>query len=147
MEFYIPVTPTRPKPPLVWLLFLKKSGTGDNNFVKWELAHSGLIDNKKRTGQSGPPSKVVPNIAVGPNRNGLFHLISIRNFRNFGLNGKRGHVSRVGSRYAFQKSELIDQISPFENKVTVIFFKIFLNSNTADLNVYKQLWYLLDSRS
>ena len=45
---------------------------------------------------------------------------------------------RVGSRYAFQKSELIDQISPFENKVTVFFFfKIFLNSNTADLNLYK----------
>ena len=47
---------------------------------------------------------------------------------------------RVDSRYAFQKSELIDQISPFENKVTVVFFffsKIFLNSNTADLNVYK----------
>ena len=52
---------------------------------------------------------------------------------------------RVGSRFASQKSELIDEISPFENKVTVFFFKIFLNSNTADLNVYrKPLW--LDSR-
>ena len=29
---------------------------------------------------------------------------------------------RVGPRYGFQKSELIDQISPFENKVTVFFF-------------------------
>ena len=27
------------------------------------------------TGQSGPPSKVVPNIPVGPNRNGPFHLM------------------------------------------------------------------------
>ena len=35
------------------------------------------------------PSKVVPDIPFGPNRNGLFHLISNRNFRNFGLNGKR----------------------------------------------------------
>ena len=87
MEFYIPVTPTRPKPPRVWLLFLKKSGAGDNNF--FELAHFGSTDGNKRTGQSGAPSKVVPNIAVGPNRNGLFNLIYIRNFRNFGPNEKR----------------------------------------------------------
>ena len=89
MEFYIPVTPIRPKPPRVWLLFLKKSGAGDNNFFERELAHFGSTDRNERTDQSGPPSKVVPNIAVGPNRNGLFHLISIRNFRNFGLNEKR----------------------------------------------------------
>ena len=91
MEFYIPVTPTRPKPPRVWLLFLKKSGARDNNF--FELAHFGSIDRNKRTGESGPPSKLVPNIAVGPNRNGLFHFISIRNFRNFGLNGKGPDVT------------------------------------------------------
>ena len=71
------------------VIVLEKSGTGDNNFVKWELAHFGSTDRNKRTGQSGPLSKVVPNIAVGPNRNGPFHLISIRDFRNFGLNGKR----------------------------------------------------------
>ena len=39
-----------------------------------------------RTGQSEPPSEVVPNILVGPNQNGPFYLISNRNFRNFGLN-------------------------------------------------------------
>ena len=27
------------------------------------------------TGQRGPPSKLVPNILVGPNRNGPFHLM------------------------------------------------------------------------
>ena len=59
MEFYIPVTPTRPKPPRVWLLFLKKSGAGDNNV--FELAHFGSTDRNKRTGESGPPSKLVPN--------------------------------------------------------------------------------------
>ena len=39
-----------------------------------------------KTAQSGPPSAVAPNIPVGTNRNGPFHLISNRNFRNFGLN-------------------------------------------------------------
>ena len=42
-----------------------------------------------QTSQSGPSSMVVPNIPVGPNRNGPFDLISNRNFRNFGLSGKR----------------------------------------------------------
>lgn len=41
-----------------------------------------------QTGQSGPPWKVVANILVGPNINGLFHLISKRNCHNFELNGK-----------------------------------------------------------
>ena len=51
--------------------------------------HFGPTYRNDQTGQSGPPSKVVPNIPVGPNRNGPFHWISNRNFRNFGLNGKR----------------------------------------------------------
>ena len=51
-----------------------KSGTGDNNFVKLVRLTFDLV---------------VPDIPFGPNRNGLFHLISNRNFRNFGLNGKR----------------------------------------------------------
>ena len=41
-----------------------------------------------QTGQSGPSSKGVAIILVGPNMNGLFHLISKRNFHNFELNGK-----------------------------------------------------------
>ena len=46
-------------------------------------------------GQSGPPSKLVPNIPVGPNRSGQFYLISNQNIRNFGLNGKRPMSTRV----------------------------------------------------
>ena len=42
--------------------------------------HFGLTDRNDQTGQSGP-SKVVPNIPVGANQNGPFHLISNRNFR------------------------------------------------------------------
>ena len=64
--------PTKATARLVIVLVGKKqkSGTGDNNFVKWK------------------GTKVVPNIPVGQNRNGSFHLISNRNFGNFGLNGK-----------------------------------------------------------
>ena len=65
--------PTQATERLVIVLVrrIQNSGTGDNNFVKWK------------------GTKVVPNIPVGQNRNGSFHLISNRNFRNFGLNGKR----------------------------------------------------------
>ena len=49
----------------------------------------GRTDWNEWTGQSEPPSKVVPNIPVGLHRNGSFHLISNQNLRIFGLNGKR----------------------------------------------------------
>ena len=76
MERYIPVAKTRPKPPRVWLL-IQKSGTGDNNQGR---GHFGPNDRNDTNGQSGP------QIPVGPNRNGPFHLISNRNFRDFRLN-------------------------------------------------------------
>ena len=42
-----------------------------------------------QTGQSGPPSKLVPNIPVGPNRNGPFHFMYQQKFPEFWeLNGK-----------------------------------------------------------
>ena len=65
------------------------SGTADNNFVKWKGTFR--YDRQKWPGLSQwrPSSKVVPNIVVGPNRNGPFHiLISNWNVRNLGLNGK-----------------------------------------------------------
>ena len=37
--------------------------------------HFGLTDRNDQTGQNGPPSNLVPNIPVGPNRNGPFHLM------------------------------------------------------------------------
>ena len=36
-----------------------------------------------RTGHSGPPSKLVPNIPVRPNRNGPFHLMNQPKFPDF----------------------------------------------------------------
>ena len=67
---------------------IQKSGTGHNNFVKWKGLF-GRTDRNEWTGQSEPLSKVVPNIPVGRNRNGSFHLISDQKLRIFGLNGKR----------------------------------------------------------
>ena len=57
---------------IILLSRLQKSGTGDNNFVKWK----GTFRSDRRkwsvTGQSEPPSKLVPSIPVAPNRNGPF---------------------------------------------------------------------------
>ena len=53
------------------------------------------------------PSKAIPNIPVGTNRNGPFHLISNRNFRNFGLNGKRPIFPRITAILTLCKLTLI----------------------------------------
>ena len=42
-------------------------------FCQMERDISGRTDRNDQTGQRGPPSKLVPNIPVGPNRNGPFH--------------------------------------------------------------------------
>ena len=70
--------PTQATPCLLIVLVsrIQKSGTGDNNLVKWKDISVRPTDRNDQTGQNGPPSKVVSNIAVVPNRN----------FRNFGLN-------------------------------------------------------------
>ena len=41
-----------------------------------------------QTGHSGPPSKLVPNIPVGPNRNGPFHLMNQPKFPDFWVEWK-----------------------------------------------------------
>ena len=45
---------------------IQKSGTGNNNFVNGK-GHFGPTDRNDQIGQSGPPSKLVSNIPVGPN--------------------------------------------------------------------------------
>ena len=44
-------------------------------FCQMEPGHFGPTNRNDQTGQSGPPFKLVPNIPVGPNRNGPFHLM------------------------------------------------------------------------
>ena len=56
-----------------------------NRFVKNGTAN---FDRNIPTEISGPPPEVIPNIPVGRNRNGPFHLNSDRNFRNLWHNRK-----------------------------------------------------------
>ena len=72
------VTPPPPKPSCVWLLFLlawyKRAVLGTTILPNGK-GHFGPTDRNDQTGRSGPTSKLVPNIPVGPNQNGPFHLI------------------------------------------------------------------------
>ena len=56
-----------------------------NRFVKNGTAN---FDRNFPTEISGPPLEVIPNIPVGRNRNGPFHLNSDRNLRNLCHNRK-----------------------------------------------------------
>ena len=58
----------------VFVTRIQKSSTGDNNLSNGK-GYFGPTDRNYQTGHSGPPSKLVPNIPVGPNRVGPFHLI------------------------------------------------------------------------
>ena len=91
--------PTQATVCLVFVLVSKmwKNGTGDDNFVKWKRQFS-FTDQNDQTDQSGPPSKLVPNILVGPNQNGPFHLMYQLKFPEFGLNGKRPRLRNLPNR-------------------------------------------------
>ena len=95
MERFIPVSQIRSKPQGVCLLFLLQAGYKTAVLGTTILSNGRLFcrtDRNEWSGQSEPPSKVVPNIPVGPNRNtgnGSFHLISNQKLRIFELNGKR----------------------------------------------------------
>ena len=73
---------------------IQKSGAGVNNFVKWKGRFRSDWPEMNRHGKKGLPWKLVPNIPVGPSRNGLFHLIGTKwNSRSFGLNAKRANTT------------------------------------------------------
>ena len=62
---------------------IQRSRTEDNNLSNGK-GHFSPTDRNDRTFQSRPTTfKDVPNILVGPNRNGPFDLISNRNFQEF----------------------------------------------------------------
>ena len=48
-----------------------------------EKGHFSPTNKDNWTSQSGPPSKVVPNIPVGPNQNGLFNFDFLPKFQNW----------------------------------------------------------------
>ena len=56
--------------------------------------HFGPTDRNDQTGHSGPPLKLVPNILVGPNRNGPFHLMNQPKFLDFWVEWKALYESR-----------------------------------------------------
>ena len=70
MERYIPVSPARPKPPHVWLLFLqvgyKRAVLGTTILSNGK----GCFDPTDRNERTTFKWKVVPNIQIGLNRNG-----------------------------------------------------------------------------
>ena len=73
---------------------LQNSGTGvHTDFVKWKGTFRSDRPEMTRNGQRGPLSKLVPNIPVGPNRNGRSIWWTNWNFRNLGLNAKRPNIT------------------------------------------------------
>ena len=94
--------------PHVWLLFLlvgyKRAVLG-TTILSNGKGHFGPPDRDNRSGQNGRPSKLVPNIPVGPNRNGPFHLMYQPKFLNAGLNGKRPWALTFSERAHGKKSQ------------------------------------------
>ena len=88
MERHFPIKPRQPirNSSCQFLSFPNSLIRAKNRFVKNGTAN---FDRNIPTEISGPPPKVIPNIPVGGNRNGPFHLNSDRNFRNLWYNGKR----------------------------------------------------------
>ena len=87
MERHFPIKPRQPirNSSCHFLSFPNSLIRAKNRFVKNGTAN---FDRNIPTEISGPPPKVIPNIPVGRNRNGPFHLNSDRNFRNLWHNGK-----------------------------------------------------------
>ena len=64
------------------------------SFLSNGKGHFGPIKRNDQTGQSGPPAWLVPNISVGPNRNGPFHLMYQSQFPEFWIEWKAPSYSR-----------------------------------------------------
>ena len=121
MERYIPVLQTRPKPPRAWLLFLQagyKRAVLGTTILSNGKEHFGPTDRNDQTGQRGPPSKLVPNIPVGPNRNGPFHLMYQPKLPEFWVEWKApfdrsGHFSRSDRNVPFHLTKLLSPVPLF----------------------------------
>ena len=87
MERHFPIKPRQPirNSSCHFLSFPNSLISAKNRFVENGTAN---LDRNIPTEISGPPPKMIPNIQVGRNRNGPFHLNSDRNFRNLWHNGK-----------------------------------------------------------
>ena len=93
MERHLPIKPGQPIGmvlPLI-VLFPNFLIRANNRFVKSGTANFGR---SIPTEISGPPAEVIPNIPVGRNRHGPFHLNSDRTFRNLWQTRKHSMSSR-----------------------------------------------------
>ena len=79
---------TDPTQATARLVFDTKERYWGEQFCQVERDISGPTDRNDQTGQGRPPSKLVPNIPVGPNRNGPFHLMYQLKFPEFGVEWK-----------------------------------------------------------
>ena len=70
-------------------------------------------DRNDQTSQSGPSPKLVPNIPVGPNRNGLFHLLYQSKLREFWVEWRAPIDSTFGDWHTVLVSKVVDAVMSF----------------------------------
>ena len=70
-------------------------------------------DRNDQTSQSGPSPKLVPNIPIGPNRNGLFHLLYQSKIREFWVEWKAPIDSTFGDWHTVLVSKVVDAVMSF----------------------------------
>ena len=111
VERHFPIKPGQPKGMTITIVitFSNFLIRAKNRFVKNGTADFGR-NTCIPTGKSGPPPWVIPNIPVGRDRNGPFHLNSDRNFRNLWHNGK--HPSKP----FFSTSKPVLRTGPTKNR-------------------------------
>ena len=85
---------------------IQRSFTGHNNFFKWK--ETGPTDRNDKPVEVD--HRWIPNVPVGPNRNCPFHLISNRDFRDLGLNGKLPLSARGQQQHACECSIFSNRI-------------------------------------
>ena len=66
-------------------------------------AHFGSTDRNNQTDHCGPPSKLVPNVPVGPNRNGPFHSDEPTKFPEFWVEWKAPEKTQHAIIYRFSQ--------------------------------------------
>ena len=116
--------------------------------------HFGLTDRNDQTGQSGPPSKLVPNIPVKRNRNGPFHLLYQSTIREFWVEWKAPIDSTFGDWHTVLVSKVVDAVMSFgslsnyhddgnENVKKEVTFKLISKATT--LHEHHGFWYISET--
>ena len=75
--------------------------------------HFGPTDRNDQTSQSGPSPKLVPNIPVGPNRNGPFHFLYQSKIREFWVEWKAPIDSTFGDWHTVPVSKVVGAVMLF----------------------------------